>query len=333
MANGIVEHWRLKILASVPVRKAVYLSRKLVLPGFQGLNLYQVTQFFIEGMRQGRITNRAAASSFRVLLAIPPFLIVLLSIIPFIPVENFQENLMGNIAKVVPNSAFDLMEQTLNDLINRKQQTLISVSFVLLLFYASNAIAALLDGFSGSYHNTRRRSFVMQYVVSFVLMIVLSLMVVVGVALITFSGPVLSYLRQIDIIDNSFTVFLIEVLKWIVVVIIFETGISLLYRAGHTGKWQAINAGATFATLGLIIVSSLFAWFVNSFGSYNKLYGSVGSILVVMLWFYFNNIVLLIGFEINTSIQQAKGNSIHKIDPEQFMHQDSPKVISKTPIN
>lgn len=303
----------------MPVRKAVYLSRKLVLPGFQGLSLYQVTQFFIEGLHRGRITNRASAVSFRVLLAVPPFLIVLLSTIPFIPIENFQENLMSSIAKLMPQDGFELIEQTLDDLINKKKQTLISVSFLLALFYASNAITAILDGFSYSYHKVKERSLVMQYVVSFGLMILLSIIVVIGVALITFSGPVLSYLREIEIIGHDYIVLLIEVAKWILVVLLFELGISLLYRAGHTGKWRAFNAGATFATLGLIIVSLLFAWFVNSFGSYNKLYGSVGSILVVMLWLYFNNIVLLIGFEINTSIETAKGKNIESLDPEVVM--------------
>ncbi len=311
--------WIERFTGSRPVRKAVYISHKLVLPGFQGLSLYQVLAFFVEGMRMGRITTRASAVSFRVLLAIPPFLIVLLSTIPFIPIDSFQENLLNGIARLMPESAFELMEQTLDDLINQKQQTLISISFLLALVYSSNAITAILDSFSHSYHDVRERGIVMQYVTAFGLMILLSIMVVIGVALITFSSPVFSYLRDIDIIGHDIFVFLLEIAKWILVVLIFELGISLLYKAGHTGKWRAFNAGATFATIGLIIVSSLFAWFVNNFGNYNKLYGSVGSILVVMLWLYFNNIVLLIGFEINTSIETAKGKKIENLDPEKAM--------------
>ncbi len=313
------ERWKERVMQSLPVRKAIYASKKIVLPGFQGLSAYQVLGFFIQGLQQGRITTRAAAISFRVMLAIPPFLIILLSIIPFIPIADFQENLMTNLSILLPESAFELMEQTLDDLINKKQQTLISISFILLLFYSSNALAAVLDGFSSSVHQTRDHGLVMQYIVSLGLMIMLSLMVVIGVALITFSGPVLSYLREVGVIGDDMVVILIVVAKWVLVVLMFELGISLLYRAGHTGKWRAFNAGATFATVGLIIVSSLFAWFVNNFGSYNKLYGSVGSILVVMLWLYFNNIVLLIGFEINTSIEQAKGKSIEKLDPEKAL--------------
>ncbi|MCA1751670.1 MAG: YihY/virulence factor BrkB family protein [Cryomorphaceae bacterium] len=313
------DRWKKRLRAAKPVRSAIYATHKLRLPGFQGLSLYQVLAFLIEGIRMGRITTRASAVSFRMLLALPPFLIVLLSTIPFIPIDDFQENLMGGIARLMPESAFELVEQTLDDLINQKQQTLISISFMLALFYSSNAITAILDSFSHSYHTVKERGFLMQYVTAFGLMILLSLMVVVGVGLITFSSPIFAYLREVNIIGHDIFVFLLEIAKWILVVLLFELGISLLYRAGHTGKWRAFNAGATFATVGLIIVSLLFAWFVNNFGNYNKLYGSVGSILVVMLWLYFNTIVLLIGFEINTSIETAKGQKIESLDPEKAM--------------
>jgi membrane protein len=219
----------------------------------------------------------------------------------------------------MPASAFDLVEQTLDDLINKKQQTLISLSFLLAIFYASNAVTAILDSFGHSYYTVRQHNILVQYALSVGLMFTLSIIVVIGVALITFSGPVLNYLREIEYIGSELIFFLLEIAKWIIVVLLFELGISLLYNAGHTGKFRAFNAGATFATIGLIIVSLLFAWYVNNFGNYNKLYGSVGTILVVMLWLYFNNIVLLIGFEINTSIEQAKGKSIEKIDPEKVL--------------
>lgn len=320
--SKLPERIKANLRRSVFIRKSVYVSRKIVLPGFQGLSLYQVLKFLVQGIRQGRITTRASAVSFRVLLAVPPLFIVLLSLIPFIPIANFQENLFNNIALLMPASAFELMEQTLDDLINKKQQTLISISFAVALFYASNAVTAILDSFSHSYHNVRRHSALTQYAISFGLMVVLSVIVTIGVALITFSGPVLSYLREMEVIGSDLIVFLLEAAKWILVVFLFEMGISLLYNAGHHGKFRPFNAGATFATIGLIVVSSLFAWYVNNFESYNKLYGSVGTILVVMLWLYFNNIVLLIGFEINASIQQAKGKAIQEIDPEEVLRDD-----------
>lgn len=289
------------------------------MPGFSGLTLYQVVKFTWTGIQKGRITNRAAAVSFRILLAMPPVFIVLLTIIPFIPIENFQDNLLSYIAKTMPSNAFSLVDQTLNDLITRKQQTLFSISFLLALFYSSNAIQAIIDGFSRSYNIIKPQSIITQYARSFGLMLVFSFAMILGVALITLSGPILSYLQDLNIIGSKFIVFLIEFVKWIVVIVIFEIGISVLYRSAHTGRWRALNAGAAFATLGFLIVSSLFAWYVNNFGNYNKLYGSVGTVLVVMLWLYFNAIVLLIGFEINAGIERAKEQDIGKIEPDDIL--------------
>lgn len=318
MAN-FLEDWKNKILNSQTVRKATLLAKRFLIPGFQGLTLYQVLKFIFLGLQKGRITNRAAAISFRIMLAIPPLLIVMLSLIPFIPVENFQENLLGYISKAMPESAFGLVEETLNNLVSKKQQTLISLSFLLALIYSSNSFQAILDGFSYSYNIEKPQSLLVQYLRSFALMVMVSLMVIIGMALITFTGPLVDYLTSIDIINDDFILVIIGIVKWLLIVAVFEIGISVLYRAGHTGKWKAFNAGAAFATLGLIIVSSLFAFYVNNFGNYNKLYGSVGTLLVTMLWIYFNCIVLLIGFEINTAIERAKFLAVSELEPEDVL--------------
>jgi membrane protein len=253
------------------------------------------------------------------MLAIPPLLIVMLSIIPFIPIENFQESLMAYIGKAMPESAFELVESTLNNLVSKKQQTLISLSFILALIYSSNSFQAILDGFSYSYNIEKPHSLVVQYLRSFALMFMVSVMVIIGMALITFTGPVVDYLVALEIISGSLIHVAIGIVKWLLIIMVFEIGISVLYRAGHSGKWKAFNAGASFATLGLIIVSSLFAYYVNNFGNYNKLYGSVGTLLVVMLWIYFNTIVLLIGFEINTAIEKAKGHAVSELEPDEVL--------------
>lgn len=314
-----VDRWKRRIRQSRIARKAAYIARKIVLPGFGGLTLYQVVQFLMTGLQKGRITIRASAISFRILLAFPPLLIVLLSLIPFIPIENFQENLFSYISRIMPLDAFYMVEQTLDDLIHQKKQTLISVSFLLTIAYATNAFMGLLEGFSHSYHLDNTYGFFIRYSRALGLMVVFSLAVVIGVALITFSGPVLRYLQDLNIIGGAIVVLALEVGKWIIVVFLFEVAVSLLYRAGLSGKWRAINPGASFATLGMIVVSLLFAWYVNNFGNYNKLYGSVGTLLVAMLWLYFNTIVLLIGFEINATISLAKGKDIEKIEPDREM--------------
>jgi membrane protein len=315
--KNYLEIWKNKIRSSMPVRKTVVVLKRIVLPGFEGLNLYQVLKFLLIGLQQGKITNRASAVCFRFLLAIPPLLIVFLSVIPFIPIADFQENVMLYLSKAMPQNSFGLVENTVNDLVMKKQQTLFSLSFLLALFYATNAVQAMLEGFSHSIHLDKSHGILLQYARSLGLLIVFGLTLVINVALITFSGPLLNWLQELDIIGGELVVLLLEIAKWIIIILLFEIMISILYRAGHSGRWRAFNAGATFATIGLIIVSLLFAWYVNNFGNYNKLYGSVGTVLVVMLWLYFNTIVLLIGFEINASVHGAKNIAVQDIEPEQ----------------
>ncbi len=315
---GWIEKWKGKFLNSKGVQKAIAITRSIKLPGFEGLSLYQLLLIIGVGLKKGRITNRSAAVSFRILLAIPPLLIVLLTVIPFIPIDNFQENLLDTIARAMPISAFYLFEDTLNDLITKKQETLISISFFMALFFASNAVQAILEGFSHSYHSSKNRGALRQIGVSFLVMLVLSFMVIVGVALITFTDPVLNLLEDYNIRFNDFGHVLIGIVKWLLVILLFEIGISVLYRAGTGNTWRAINAGASFATLGLIIVSSLFAWYVNNFGNYNKLYGSVGTVLVVMFWLYLNVIVLLVGFEINAGLHRAN-DKVEDLEPEDII--------------
>jgi membrane protein len=313
------EEQKKRILESGLVRKTINTLKRIKLPGFEGLSLFQVLQFFLIGLYEGRITTRASAVCFRFILAIPPLLIVFLSVIPFVPIDNFQESLMSYLDRAMPGDTFSLVESTLDDLINKKQETLISLSFLLTLFFSSNAVQALLDGFSHSYNLDKKQGMVLQYIRSFGLLLVFSLTIILGVVLITISGPVFEYLQDLDIIGSNVVVFFLEVAKWILVIILFEIAISVLYRAGHSGKWRAINAGASFATLGLIIVSSLFAWYVGNFGNYNKLYGSVGTVLVVMLWLYLNTIVLILDFEINAGIEKAKGLKIGEMEADQIL--------------
>lgn len=301
-----MNRWKRKFLTWPPYKRTVYFTKHVYLPGFKGLSLYQVSRFFIEGIQKGRINTRASAICFKLLLAIPPTLIVLISFIPFVPIENFQYNLLLSISKIMPDDAFRLFDSTLVDLLNKKHETFLSISFILALFYASNSVNAMLIGFSGSYNQLETRNPFRQQILAVLILFLLSIVTITGVGLITFSGYLFSYLRETNIIGHDFIVFLLEIGKWILVVFTFMLGISVLYNAGSHRKWRLITPGAILATIGFIVVSLLFAWYVNNFGNYNKLYGTLGTLLVLMLWLFFNCVVLLLGFELNASIWRAR---------------------------
>lgn len=299
--------WKEKILNSGPVRKSLHLAKTFHPPGFQGLSIYEVAEFFIEGLDKGYMTTRAAAIAFRVFVSIFPAIIVLLSLIPVIPIENFQESLFENIRAFFPGDTFSLVESTLDDLINKTHHTLISLGFVLALYFASNTVHAILLGFNESYHLEKRHNVFIIRLYSLVLLVVLTLLVVLAVGLITFSELIFHYLQEFQIVNDDFIIFLLKIAQWIIVTMLLYTSITVLYNAGDLNrkKWRYFTAGASLATFFFIAASLGFAWFVQNFSSYNKLYGSLGTLLVLLVWINFNSFIILMGFELNTSISKA----------------------------
>jgi membrane protein len=288
---------------------AVVIILKRIKPwGFRGLSLYQVSRFFIEGLQKGAITTRAAAIAFRLFLAFFPLLIVLLSLIPYIPVENFQENLFNQIRDFFPGDTFQLVESTLDDLINKTHSTVLSIGFVLVLYYASNSINALLIGFNGSYHLDQKGNALIMRVFSFILLLILGILIVVAIVLIMFSGKGIAYLKEAEILPDGGIVFLLNLARWIISVALVYFSITMLFNVGETGrkKWKWFTAGAAFSTALFILGSLAFAWFVSNMAQFNKLYGSIGTLIVFLIWIDFNAFILLLGFDLNTSIKRAR---------------------------
>lgn len=304
----MIEKLKAKFLRSDFVRLLVVWSKKVVLPGFDGQNFFSVSRFFYEAVTRTSIPNRAAAISFKFLLAIFPALIVLLTLIPYIPIEDFQDTVLESFAILMPADAYNLIADTLDSLVNRKYSTLLSVGFILGLYFGSNTIQAILDGLHASHHIEHYYSPLKQRLFSLGLVITLPVLAALALTVMALSGFLLDYLHITDLIGNELTLFVLKLLKWIVSALLIMLSISFLYNVADVKKrrWKTFSAGATLSTLGVIIVSLGFAFFVNNFGTYNKLYGSLGALLVTLVWIYVNFIALLVGFELNTSISKAR---------------------------
>jgi membrane protein len=303
-----INEWQVKIRRSRFVRSTVRISRSIHPPGFEGLSLHYVARYFIEGLQKGALTTRAAAISFRLFMAFFPIIIILLSLIPKIPVEGFQEELFTSIEGFFPGDTYQLVESTLNDLVNKTHTTFLSIGFILGFFYASSSINAIWLGFNGSYHlDDRGNPFLMRLVSVGVLMI-LGLLLFIAVSLVLFSGYAFDYLHAIRIIPDNGILIILEVAKWLIVVMLIYFSITILYNMGNLKRshWKMFSAGATFTTILFLIASILFAWFVNNFAQFNRLYGSLGTLILLLIWVNFNSIILLLGFELNTSIKRAK---------------------------
>lgn len=289
--------------------------KRLVFPGFDGIPIYNVLDFFFKGIVNGNLTTRASAISFSLFLALFPAIIFIFTLIPFIPIENFQDILLGLIHDVIPNKAWDAVESTVIDIIKRPRGGLLSLGFVLALFFATNGINSMIDAFNASYHTMDFRGIFMQRWVAIVLVFVLAILLIIAIATITVGTAFFNYLDEMDWFHDHFIIQLIQWVRWVVLVALTYFGISFVYYWGPAKKrpFKFFSAGSSLATLFMMIINIGFNFYANNMAQYNALYGSIGTLLLILLWVYFNSIILLIGFELNASIYNA-GKKINRLN-------------------
>jgi len=283
-------------------------AKKIVIPGFDGFPIYDVAAFFIKGITKGSINTRASSLSFTFFLALFPAIIFLFTLIPYVPIRNFQDTLLLTLKDVFPEHAFAAAKSTLEDIVKRQHGGLLSVGCILALYFATNGINGIILAFNNTYHTIETRTPFAQRMVSIGLVIVLTLMIILSVSLITFGSAALKYLLLIKFFKSALVFWLMVVLKWVIICATLFVSISILYYYGPAKKerYRFISAGSSLATILFISASLIFNYYVNHFAKYNLLYGSIGTLIVVLIWIYFNAIIILVGFELNASIISAK---------------------------
>jgi membrane protein len=293
----------------------IKLLRRVVMPGSGGLPMLNVLRFFGKGLFEGRLTLRASSISFDFFLALFPTILFFFTLIPFIPVSGFQQELLELLEDIFPYSIWEFVSTTLEEIITRPRTDLLSLGFFLALLFSTNGINSVIEGFNTSYLITETRSFLKQRLVSLFLVALLSVLVIIAITLFIVGGRVLSFLVKEGILTNNFTFIILQVVRWILIVSLFLFSISFLYYFAPATKkeYKFLSAGSIFTTSLMIIATFGFNFYIENFNRYNALYGSIGTLLVFLLWVYFNSIILLIGFELNVSIKTAKNPLNSKI--------------------
>jgi membrane protein len=283
-------------------------AKKVSLPFFEGVPLYDVALFFWHSIMKGSITTRASAIAFSFFIAFFPFIIFLFTLIPYIPIENFQAELLELIENVVPQSTYITIENTVKDIITQPRGDLLSFGFFAALIFSTNGLAAMMSAFDATIHSIHRRSWISQRFAAILILIVLSVMLTVVIALLTSGQLFIQYLQENSILQDNFTVSLLIFGKWIITLaLLFFTFSFLYYMApAKKTKWRFISAGGTLSTVLSVFTFVGFTYYINKFNQYNKLYGSIGTLLIILLLMYVMSLILLIGFELNASIHQAK---------------------------
>lgn len=282
-------------------------TKKIKLYGFYNLSLYDILFFFYKGVKKGAITTRASSLAFNFFLAFFPSIIVLFTLIPYIPIVNIQETLMELISTILPPLTNEIAFSTIDDIVNNPRSGLLSIGFILTIFFATNGVNSLIEAFNSSYHINESRSIIQQRLLSFGITFLLSCILMITILLIIFSKIVVNYLITIELVDNKSVEYILFG-KWIVIIFMLFVGISITYHFGPRvkKKFKLITPGSIISTCLIIITSSFFNYYISNFAEYNKVYGSIGTLIIILLWMYFNSIILLIGFELNASIFNAK---------------------------
>lgn len=284
--------------------------RKFTLPGFEGVPLVKVLRFFYFEIKKEGVTARASSITFFFMLSIFPGLIFLFTLIPYLPVKNIHTQLLLTIKDIINNKeAYQMIRTTINDIAEIQHQGLMSIGFIMAIYSAMSGVKALINAFDKAYEHTfKKRNIIQKNWVALKLTFLIAILLIVSLTLIVAEKSVFEWVFTALHVHSGFSKWLIGFLRYVIIIALFFFAISFIYYYGpsYHKKFQFISAGSTLATGLSILASVLFSAFVNNFGQYNKVYGSIGSIIVIMLWMYFNAMILLIGYELNTSIALSK---------------------------
>lgn len=284
-------------------KKFIDWTKRTHTPLFRSQTIFDLIVFLIQELQKQRLHNNASALSYSFLFAIFPAIIFLFTLLPYVPVDNFQVELMSVLELILPKNAFLAVENTLVDVISTQRGGLLSVGFVSALLFATNGIHSLMNAFNQSAFYQENRSWFRQRWVAIKLTIVVTLSLIMAISTMLF-GNYLMHRIEVDFGLNKYLSIwslVIYYLRWLLFLFFYLVTIALLYRYAPSipNRWPIVTVGAFTATSLAAITSIGFSTYINYFDTYNKIYGSIGTLIVVMLWLYLNSLIILIGFELN----------------------------------
>lgn len=283
---------------------------KIKLPGFGGYSLYYIGNFFISGLTKGSFTIRAKSVTYSLFSSIFPMLIFGLSLIPFVPIDGFQEALLQTLHDTLPESLSAVFSDTINDTILNPNKTLLSFGIITSLYFASNGILSIISAFNASYHHVDRRNLISKRLISIAMVLIICSLLLFAMILMISGTKFIDYLAANNqlIGDSRFWYILLHVAKWLIILLLYFFAISFLYFLAPSKKsrYKFISPGAILATIVQLLCTTGFSYYVHNFANYNKVYGSIGAIIIVLMLLYFTAISLILGFELNISIVSGK---------------------------
>ncbi len=281
--------------------------QKIRPPFLENLSLWDLGTFFYRALYEGAVSSRAASVAFSFFMALFPGVIFVFTLIPFIPIDGFQEELFALLQDVLPPNSFEATQSTINDILTVQRGDLLGVTVLAALIFATNGTLALIANFTQSVYNIGHRNFWSQYLAAFVLTVVLSVLLIAGIAfLVASEGLLAAWMQHRTQIGTEWK--LLIAWRYAILIVLILLSVSLVFKYGPASKapWRLISPGAVLATVLVVASSAAFGFYVAHFARYNQLYGSIGTLLILQLWIYINAIGLIVGYELNASVAQAQ---------------------------
>ena len=284
-------------------------------PGFHGKPLYDVLVYFVDGFSKGYLTDRAAAVAFNVFLAIFPAVMVLFTFIPYMPLEGVQLVIEDTIQKFVPENIAGRVVGTINEIMSHQHNTLMSIGIIMAFYFSSGAVRAFFRGFDMGVNHIGKMSFLRMYGGGLVTTMILGTMLITSIALIIIGNDYLPVFFNKIHFYNNFVITLINIGRWLLTVFVLLVAIAVLYYFGNPDKdrqFRLFTPGTIMFTVLFIIGTVGFNYYIINFSNYNALYGSIGGLIIFMMWMYVNCIIVLIGYELDASIFLAEKKLIEE---------------------
>ncbi len=298
-------------LETIPVaRNVLHFFQRIKLPWLEGLSLYDLLEIYILGIIEGAVTYRAAAIAFSFFMALFPFALFILNLIPYIPIQGFQADFMRFVEESVPPRTYDAIAVIINDILNNSHSGLLSSGFLLSIFVMSNGLNSVLGGFETSHHVIVKRGFFRQYFVALALSLVLSFLLLFTVAIIVIVEILIQTTSIQDVFSENIPLIVWSRYVFVMLMILVTSSIMLKFGTKHTGRRPFLSIGSVFTTVLIILSSYAFGIWAVKFSQYNELYGSIGTLLILMFYIWLNCVILLLGFELNEAINRLKKKNL-----------------------
>lgn len=284
-------------------------TKGILLPGLDGLTLYDLWEIYSGGIIKGTFSTRASAIAFSFFMALFPFLLFMLNLIPYIQIiDDFQLQFLIFMDSHLPPQTSIFFEDIFLDIANTPRGGLLSVAFILSIFLMTNGVNAIFTGFEFSYHTNANRSIIRQYIIAVGISLIMALLLLITVVLGVYLTYALDDLDKLGLVPKDGIGA--EMIKYSAFVLLVYIGVATLYFFGtkEARKAKFFSIGAFSTTILIMLTTYLFGLYIENFSSYNELYGSIGALLILMVYIWINSNILLLGFELNASLIKLKRN-------------------------